>query len=104
MHNSPQTPCMAVNSSTLTCRTPPIAVAAGQPLTYTLELDNAPFPDTLESALQLMARPDPTGFTLVTTVVTRGSEDEFVDIQVLYITMSWNYIECVYTSYKGPKL
>ena len=49
---------------------------------YTLILDNAPFPDLPDSDLQLSARPDPTGFTLVVTPVSLEVDSEIVRITV----------------------
>ena len=49
-------------------------------LSYWLELDDAPFPDMLEAGLQLMVRPDPTDFMLLTESV--GPISSLVQIQV----------------------
>ena len=49
---------------------------------YTLILDNAPFPDLPDSDLQLSARPDPTGFTLVVTPVSLEVDSAIVRITV----------------------
>ena len=49
---------------------------------YILILDNAPFPDLPDSVLQLSARPDPTGFTLVVTPVSLEVDSAIVRITV----------------------
>ena len=78
-----QSPCVAVNFTTLNCTAPPASVEETQEslnLSYWLELDDAPFPDMLEAGLQLMVRPDPTEFMLLTNKV--GPNSFLVQIQV----------------------
>ena len=72
-----------VNFTTLNCTAPPASVEEMQEsrnLSYWLELDDAPFPDMLEAGLQLMVRPDPTDFMLLTESV--GPNPSLVQIQV----------------------
>ena len=74
---------------------------------YTLILDNSPFPDLPDTKLQLSARPDPTGFTLVTLSVQRRSNSSFVKIEVgyYYCCTSILYVQCVQSqSMQGTNL
>ena len=75
-----QSPCTIVNSTTLTCVTPGFDGDVGS-INYTLLLDDAPFPASLEGALQLSLRPDPSGFELVTESVIVGTTT-FIQITV----------------------
>ena len=72
-----------VSFTTLNCIAPPASVEETQEsrnLSYRLKLDDAPFPDMLEAGLQLMVRPDPTEFMLLTESV--GPNSSLVQIQV----------------------
>ena len=73
-----------VSFTTLNCTAPPASVEETQESRnlsgYWLELDDAPFPDMLEAGLQLMVRPDPTEFVLLTESV--GPNSSLVQIQV----------------------
>ena len=72
-----------VSFTTLNCIAPPASVEKTQEsrnLSYWLELDDAPFPDMLEAGLQLIVRPDPTDFKLLTDSV--GPNASLLQIQV----------------------
>ena len=79
-----QSPCFVVSFTFLNCTAPPASMEEKQgslSLSYRLELDDAPFPDVLEADLQLMVRPDPTDFMLLTESV--GPDSYLVEIQVV---------------------
>lgn len=110
-HLSLQSPCMVVDTTTLTCISPPMTADSGQ-IQYALILDNAQFPNIPDFELQLSARPDPTGFTLVVTSVSLEAETAIVRITVrnlshapMYVCTVHNYaLSYVYTCTLSPHL
>ena len=74
-----QSPCTAEDRNTLTCIAP--AVAGDVILSYRLILDDAPFPDEPDAELELMLRPNPTGFRLITESIAIGST-KLIQIEV----------------------
>ena len=73
-----QRSCTIEDRNTLTCIAPAVA---GDTLSYRLILDDAPFPDEPDAELELMLRPNPTGFRLITESVAIGST-AFIQIEV----------------------